>query len=194
MQARKAAPGAAFLFLLVLAPAAHADLAAGKRKAQACSACHGADGNSAIAQFPVLAGQTARYIYLQLKDFKEGRRSEPAMAPFVAKLSSLDMLDLAEYFAARKPKPVVFKADAARVARGRKKAEEVLCTMCHLGGFSGQNEIPRVAGEHPEYVIKQLKAFKARTRTNDAGSMTSVAQTISEQDIEDLAHYISSLD
>ena len=194
MQARKAAPGAAFLFLLVLAPAAHADLAAGKRKAQACSACHGADGNSAIAQFPVLAGQTARYIYLQLKDFKEGRRSEPAMAPFVAKLSTQDMLDLAEYFAAQKPKPIAFKADAARVARGQKKAEEVLCTMCHLGGFSGQNEIPRVAGQHPEYVIKQLKAFKARTRTNDAGNMTSVAQTISEQDIEDLAHYISSLD
>jgi cytochrome c553 len=66
--------------------------------------------------------------------------------------------------------------------------------MCHLGGFSGQNEIPRVAGQHPAYVIKQLKAFKARTRNNDAGSMTSVAQTITEQDIEDLAHYISSLD
>src|SRR6266705_1017314 len=77
---------------------------------------------------------------------------------------------------------------------GKQKAEEVLCTMCHLGGLSGQNEIPRVAGQHPEYVIKQLKAFKARTRTNDAGSMTSVAQTITEQDIEDLAHYISSLD
>ena len=193
MQARKAAPGAAFLFLLVLAPAAHADLAAGKRKAEACSACHGADGNSVIALFPSLAGQTARYLYLQLKDFTEGRRSEPAMAPMVAKLSTQDMLDLAEYFAAQKPKPIAFKADAARVARGKKKAEEVLCTMCHLGGLSGQNEIPRVAGQHPEYVIKQLKAFKARTRTNDAGSMTSVAQTITERDIEDLAHYISSL-
>src|SRR5437879_1596831 len=194
MRARKAARGAAFLFLLALAAAAHADLAAGKRKAQACSACHGADGSSTIAQFPSLAGQTVRYLYLQLKDFKEGRRSEPSMAPFVAKLSTQDMLDLAEYFAAQKPKPVAFKADAARVARGRKKAEEVLCTMCHLGGFSGQNEIPRVAGQHPEYVIKQLKAFKARTRTNDAGSMTSVARTITEQALEDLAHYISTLD
>ena len=181
-------------FLLAFLPAAHADLAAGKRKAEACAACHGADGNAAIPQFPVLAGQTARYLYLQLKDFKEGRRSEPAMAPMVAKLSTQDMLDLAEYFAAQKPKPIAFKADAARVARGKKKAEEVLCTMCHLGGLSGQNEIPRVAGQHPEYVIKQLKAFKARTRTNDAGNMTSVAQTITEQDIEDLAHYISSLD
>jgi len=181
-------------FLFAFVSAAHADLAAGKRKAEACSVCHGADGNSAIAQFPVLAGQTARYLYLQLKDFKEGRRSEPTMAPMVAKLSTQDMLDLAEYFATQKPKPIAFRPDAARVARGRKKAEEVLCTMCHLGGLSGQNEIPRVAGQHPEYVIKQLKAFKARTRTNDAGSMTSVAQTITEQDIEDLAHYISSLD
>ncbi len=116
------------------------------------------------------------------------------MEPMVERLSREDMLDLAEYFAAQKPKPVVFRADAARVARGKKKADEVLCTMCHLGGFSGQNEIPRVAGQHPEYVIKQLKAFKARTRTNDAGSMTSVARTITERDIEDLAHYISSLD
>src|SRR5882762_10460676 len=194
MQARKAARGAAFLFLLALFHAAHADLPAGKRKAEACSACHGADGNSVIAQFPALAGQTARYLYLQLKDFKEGRRSEPTMAPIVAKLSSKDMLDLAEYFAAQKPKPLAFRPDAARVARGKKKADEVLCTMCHLGGMKGQNEIPRVAGQHPEYVIKQLKAFKARTRNNDAGSMTSVAQTITEQDIEDLAHYISSLD
>src|SRR2546429_303465 len=194
MQVRKAARGAAFLFLLVLSHAAHADLAAGKRKAQACAACHGADGNPATGQFPVLAGQTARYLYLQLKDFKEGRRSEPTMAPIVAKLSTQDMLDLAEYFAAQKPKPIAYRPDAARVARGKKKADEVLCTMCHLGGFSGQNEIPRVAGQHPEYVIKQLKAFKARVRTNDAGSMTSVAQTITEQDIEDLAHYVSSLE
>jgi len=194
MRAGGAAPGAAFLFLLVLFHGAHADPAAGKSKAGPCAACHGADGNSAIAQFPVLAGQTARYLYLQLKDFKEGRRSEPSMEPFVAKLSREDMLDLADYFAAQKPKPLAFRPDARRVARGKKKADEVLCTMCHLGGLKGQNEIPRVAGQHPEYVIKQLKAFKARTRTNDAGSMTSVAQTITERDIEDLAHYIASLD
>jgi cytochrome c553 len=194
MQARRAARGAAFLFLAVLLHAAHADPAAGKRKAAPCAACHGADGNSASGEYPILAGQTARYLYLELKDFKEGRRNNGLMALFVAKLSREDMLDLADWFSAQKPKPISFKPDAVRVARGRKKADEVLCTMCHLGGLKGQNEIPRVAGQHPEYVIKQLKAFKARTRTNDAGSMTSVAQTISEQDIEDLAHYIASLD
>ncbi len=198
MRARKAARGRPFCFflglLLAFLPEAYADVAAGKRKAEPCAACHGTDGNSVVGQFPILAGQTARYIYLQLKDFKEGRRSEPSMRPFLAKLSSKDMLDLAEYFAAQKPRAIAFRPDAARVARGRKKADEVLCTMCHLGGMRGQNEIPRVAGQHPEYVIKQLKAFKARTRTNDAGNMTSVAQTITEQDIVDLAHYMAGLD
>jgi len=191
-QALQAALVAAFLFLAL--PAARADVEAGKKKAAACVTCHGPEGNSASGEYPILAGQTARYIYLELKDFKEGRRINGLMAPFVGKLSRDDMLDLADYFAAQKPKPIAFKPDAKRVARGKKKADEVLCTMCHLGGMKGQNEIPRVAGQYPEYVIKQLKAFKARTRTNDAGSMTSVAQTISEQDIEDLAHYIASLD
>ena len=65
--------------------------------------------------------------------------------------------------------------------------------MCHLGGFAGQNEIPRVAGQHYEYIVKQLRDFKGRVRTNDAGSMTSVARTLSDQDIEDLGHYLASL-
>jgi len=190
-QASRAALVAAFLFLNAQA---EADPAAGQKKAAQCVACHGADGNSASGEYPILAGQTARYIYLELKDFKEGRRSNGLMAPFVGRLSREDMLDLADWFSSQKPKPIAFKPDPVRVARGRKKADEVLCTMCHLGGMKGQNEIPRVAGQYPEYVIKQLKAFKARTRTNDAGNMTSVSQTLSERDIEDLAHYIASLD
>jgi cytochrome c553 len=65
--------------------------------------------------------------------------------------------------------------------------------MCHLGGFVGQNEIPRVAGQHYEYVRKQLLDFKARRRTNDAGNMTSVANTLSEEDIDNLAQYAATL-
>ena len=180
--------------VLGVSPCAHADLAAGRAKAQSCAACHGSDGNSTRSEIPVLAAQSARYVYLQLKDYKEGRRKDPVMQAIAAPLSRQDMLDLGEYFAAQKPKPVAFEASPERVARGRKKAAETLCTMCHLGGFSGQNEIPRVAGQRPEYVIKELQAFKARTRSNDAGSMTSVARTLSEQDILDLAHYIATLD
>ena len=143
--------------------------------------------------FPNLAGQSWRYIYIQLKDFKEGRRSNPVMSPMAIPLSKQDMIDIANYFAAQTAKPSTFKADEAKIKLGKAKADETLCAMCHLGGFAGQNEIPKVAGQQYEYVVQQLRDFKARKRTNDAGNMTSVAQTLSEKDIENLAHYITSL-
>lgn len=169
------------------------DVEAGRKKAEACVACHGANGNSTDPAYPILAGQTPRYLYLQLKDFKEGRRTEPLMDPFITNLSREDMFDLAAFFAAQKPPPGAFKADPGRAARGKAKADEVLCTMCHLGGFLGQNEIPRVAGQHYAYIVKQMRDFKARKRTNDAGNMASVSRTLSDRDIEDLAHYLSGL-
>ena len=91
---------------------------------------------------------------------------------------------IANFYAAMPLKPAAFTVDEGKARLGKAKAEETLCTMCHLGGFLGQNEIPRVAGQNYPYVVAQLKAFKARTRTNDAGNMTSVAQTLSEADIK----------
>ncbi|MGA2550107.1 MAG: c-type cytochrome [Burkholderiaceae bacterium] len=169
------------------------DSAAGQQKSKTCAACHGEDGNSASGLFPSLAGQSARYIYLELKDYKEGRRTDPVMSPQATPLSRDDMLDLAAYYAAQTLRPTNFVADGAKAELGAAKARETLCTMCHLGGFKGQNEIPRVAGQQHDYIVKQLTAFKARTRTNDAGNMTSVAQTLSPEDIENLAQYLASL-
>jgi len=164
-----------------------------KDKVAVCAACHGETGNNTNPQYPVLAGQTARYIYLQLKDFKEGRRHDPQMEPNAKPLTTEDMLALADYFSKQKQAPSTFKVDAAKAAAGKAKADEILCTMCHLGGFTGQNEIPRLAGQHYEYVKKQLSDFKARRRTNDAGNMTSVASNLSDADIENLAQYVTSL-
>ncbi len=182
-----AAPG---LAQTLSPPAGAADV---EPRAQACFACHGSHGNSTNPMHPTLAGQNARYIYLQLKDFKEGRRQHPQMDPMAAPLSRDDMLALADYFAKQKQAPSGFSADPAKVAAGRKKSEEVLCPMCHLGDFVGQNEIPRVAGQQYAYVKKQLGDFKAKRRTNDAGNMTSVAGTLSDADIENLAQYIANL-
>jgi len=169
------------------------DVSAGKQKAEACAACHGADGNSAAPNFPSLAGQNWRYIYMQLKDFKEGRRKDPVMSPMAANLSRQDMIDLGNYFAAQKLKPSDFKVDDAKVRLGKAKSDEVLCAMCHLAGFAGQNEIPRVAGQKYDYVVKQLKDFRAKNRTNDAGNMTSVSANLTDADIDNLAQYITSL-
>ena len=164
-----------------------------KEKVQVCAACHGPTGTSTDPQYPILAGQSARYSYLELKDFKEGRRHDPQMDPMAKDLSQADMLVLADFYSKQKPGPHGFKADGAKVAAGRKKSEEVLCPMCHLGDFVGQNEIPRVAGQHYKYVRKQLEDFKAKRRTNDAGNMTSVAGTLSDADIENLSQYIANL-
>jgi len=169
------------------------DVEAGKKKAEACVACHGPNGNSQVGTFPVLAGQSDRYLYLQLRDYKEGRRSNPIMSGIAAGLEKQDMKDLAAYFSKQKQERTGFKSEMPRVEAGAKKAEESLCAMCHLGGMKGQNEVPRLAGQHPDYIITQLKSFKARERTNDAGNMTSLAQTLSEEDMLNLAHWISNL-
>jgi cytochrome c553 len=170
-----------------------AKMAAVREKAQVCFGCHGPDGNSQSADYPILAGQSWRYIYIELKDFKEGRRSDPHLTPMVADLSRDDMIDLGNFFAAQKQLPIKFSADPAKVDAGRKTSDAVLCPMCHLGGFVGQNEIPRVAGQYPQYIKKQLEDFKAKRRTNDAGNMTSVAGTLSDADIDNLSQYIANL-
>jgi len=189
----RAAITALFMLAAVSFGAQAQDIEAGKKKAEACVACHGPGGNSSVGAFPTLAGQNARYIYLQLRDYKEGRRKNPMMSPVAAGLEKQDMHDLAAYFASQKQARTAFKAEPERIKAGAAKAEESLCAMCHLGGMAGQNEVPRLAGQHPEYIIAQLKNFKARERTNDAGNMTSLAQTLSEEDITNLAHWIHSL-
>ncbi len=183
----------AALVMAVNAQAQGAPDAAVRKLAEPCFTCHGPNGNSQNPDYPVLAGQSWRYVYIELRDFKEGRRSNPEMSPMAASLSREDMMTLGNFFQAQKPAPIAFKADGARVEAGRKTSDAVLCPMCHLGGFVGQNEIPKVAGQYPQYIKKQLQDFRARRRTNDAGNMTSVAGTLSDDDIENLAQYIANL-
>lgn len=194
MNLRRREGAIALLAAALLATAGSAVRAQGApAKAAVCVACHGEGGRSTITANPILAGQTARYLYLQMRDFQEGRRSDPQMAPMLKDLSRDELRELADYFAAQKPAPQTFKVDTQKAKLGRAKADETLCTMCHLGGFAGQNEIPRVAGQHYDYVVKQLRDFKDRKRTNDAGNMISVSRTLSDTDIDNLGHYLAGL-
>jgi len=176
-------------------PVAAADPAAGKKIAESvCAACHGPDGNPPQGvPFPVLAQQTKPYLAVELRAFKDGHRDDPVMSPLAKQLSPDDIKNVSEYFAAQKHRSIAFKADAARAERGKLKAASALCTTCHLPELSGQNEFPRLAGQFPDYTIKQLKDFKAKKRTNDGGIMSGLVQALSEEDIVDLAHYIASL-
>ena len=184
-------PAAIVLFSSL--PAQGADVEAGKRKAESCAACHGADGNATQPGLPSLAGQPAMHTFLQLVQFREKRRRDPVMSPFAEKLTDRDMQDIGAYYAAQKASARAFNADAGKAAAGRKTLEMHHCGSCHMPDLSGQNHIPRLAGQDYQYLVKQLRGFKNGSRPDIDGTMASAAQALSEQDVENLAHYLASL-
>ena len=124
--------------------------------------------------------------------FREGQRKNAQMAPFVDKLSNADLNDLALYYSAQKMTQPTRKPDGDTVARGRAVTEKNNCVACHTATLVGQQHIPRLAGQHKPYLLEQLKAFKASTRADLDGTMTSAAQGLVSDDLEPLADYLST--
>ena len=86
------------------AGASAADVAAGKAKAtEVCAACHGAEGNSASADFPKIGGQYGDYLAKALRDYKSGQRKNAVMAGFAQALSKQDIENLAAYYGSQPP-------------------------------------------------------------------------------------------
>ena len=176
------------------APSGAADLEAGRRDAAAvCASCHGADGNSTNSRAPSLAGQPVFYLQWQLILFRDKRRVDAEMSPFAANLTDAQMGDLAAYYAAQTPRPPPgVSSDPKKIAAGRAASERYHCVSCHARDFAGQQYAPRLAGLSYEYLLRQLRGFKAQTRGELDGTMATAAQPLSEEDIESLAHYIAS--
>jgi cytochrome c553 len=174
-----------FLTLPVLA----ADKAAGEQKSEHCAGCHGVGGKSSNAQFPNLAAQQESYIVAQLKAFKSGNRKNPTMEAMAGHLSDADIDDLAAYFSSQS----AAKAGGDAVLAKAGQAKAAMCSGCHGETLdrSGNGQFPRLAGQHPDYVVKQLTDFKAGSRKNS--QMQSIATTISEEDMKALAAYFGSL-
>jgi cytochrome c553 len=184
---------AALAWLIGPATGGAADLEAGRGKIEVCVPCHGIEGNSTNPAMPSLAGQPPLYTYYQLLQFREGQRIDPQMSPVVVGLSDADMQDMAAYYAAQTPVAPRGTGDPARLEAGRKLVQTHHCDSCHVPGLVGQKHIARLAGQHYEYLRKQLRAYKAQTRTDLDGSMTMAAQPLSAEDIEILAYYLSHL-
>lgn len=176
-----------------------AEVIAGQTKAAVCAACHGADGNSPVAIYPKLAGQSVGYIVKQLQEFKAGTRKDPVMAPMAAALSEQDMLEIASYFAAQK----VVVADLAGSDVGQKlyfgghvKRKITACVACHGANGKGMNKagFPTIAGQNEAYLKAQLMKFKNGERNNDYNTMMqSVASKLSASDIDELAKYMAAM-
>lgn len=178
-----------------------ADIEAGKTKSAVCAACHGVDGNSANAAWPSLAGQHASYIYKQLKDFKEGRRVNASMTAMVALLNDTDMKNVAAYYEGQQPKSVAFDGELISAGEsiyrgGITETSVAACMGCHSPGGTGNGPAgwPSLKGQHPEYIVTQLKAFKEGIRTNDVGKMMrNVSVRMSDQEMKSVAAYIAGI-
>jgi cytochrome c553 len=179
--------------LLAATAAGAADLEAGRRKAEACAACHGADGNATIPGTPSLAGQPVYFTHWQLIKYRDGRRKDPQMTPLAEKLSDADMADLAAFYAAQPTRRRPASLDPARVAAGKQLAEVHHCASCHRPDLSGQQQAARLAGQDFDYLLRLLRGFKAKTAADLDGTMTVASQPLTPEDIVNLVHFLASL-
>jgi cytochrome c553 len=170
-----------------------ADSSAGRAKTEVCTTCHGTDGHSPNPLIPSMAGQPPLYIYYQLLQFREQRRVNEQMSPFAVKLTDTDMKDIAAYFSSQRALGTGQSSDEARSAAGQAVVARHHCDSCHTPTFAGQNHIPRIAGLHYEYLVKQLRGFKSGERPDIDGSMTTAAQPLSDQDMADVSWYLAGL-
>ena len=162
-------------------------------KAKICAGCHGADGVPQLKTMPVIWGQNAGYLFLQLRDFQSGARKNDLMSPIAANLAREDLLPLAEYFSKLKwpnlnqlpaPQDVATKAVAANSSVG--------CTGCHLDHFQGDGSTARLAGQQHDYLIKTMTDFRNKTRGNNPG-MSDLMKAAAPDDLEALATYLAGL-
>ena len=171
-----------------------ADIDAGRRAAEPCGACHGPTGNSSIPTVPSLAGQPVTYLHWQLILYRDGRRKDAQMTPLAAPLNDTEMANLAAWFAAQRPvAPPRVPLTAAQAQAGRALAEQYFCLACHGAALEGREYAPRLSALHADYLTAQLRRFKAGTRGDLDGAMTTAAQPLTEETIAELARFIAGM-
>ncbi len=166
---------------------------------QQCAVCHGPAGQSTEVQFPQLAGQNADYLRKQLQDFRAGRRHNPIMTPLAQTLSSDQVDALANYFAQQPGTPHIGEDELLQQVgryvyeRGNIYNRVPACRSCHGDAGAGNARLPRLAGQHPDYVQRQLLRFQAKERQNDSGVMGFVTEGLTPLEMRAVAAYIGSL-
>lgn len=181
-----------FLFAFVTATANADEYAALRETIEACAGCHGERGASKEDAFPILAGQELYYLYVQMKDFKSGLRKNEIMQPVLADLKKQDLFALAKYFSEQKWPNIGFKGDPERVLNGERAANAGQCVACHLGSYTGNSRVPRLAGQYPNYLAKTMLDMKSKAR-NNATAISALLSTFSESDISDMAEYLGNM-
>ena len=165
----------------------------------ACVSCHGAAGNSTISTNPKLAGQIEAYTYKQLVEFTTPNRNNPIMSAYAKMLSDDDKKNVAAYLGAQAAKQGAAKNKdivdlGKKIYRGGIAATGVAaCASCHGANGNGiPSQFPRIAGQHQDYTVAQLQAFKSGARKNSI-QMSTLAKRMSDEEMKAVADYIAGL-
>jgi len=171
---------------------------------QACSLCHGVTGVAGSPNFPNLAAQTPQYLAAQLGEFRAHSRRDPAGFEYMwgisRRLTDAQIEGLAAYYAAQAPARQLPAGDAAQVEAGRvlftQGAPErgiPACAGCHGDQGQGMATFPRLAGQHADYVVKQLRVFQRSDDRPDGAVMKVVSHNLTAQDVANAAAYVQGL-
>ena len=184
---------AAGLVLLLPAIAAGADAneAAGLRLA-ACLACHGDGERAALPMVPALGAQPVDYLTIQLYLFREKMRAVEPMTQMLAGIRDDELKRLAETISKLPPPPPVTDAlDPVRIERAQALVVQHRCNFCHNRDYSGQQNVPRLAGQREDYLVKALREYKSNARRGYDAAMADVLYPLTDQDLLDLAHFLA---
>ena len=157
-----------------------------------CNACHGPGGNSQIPLTPSLAGQPKLFVENQLVLIREGLRDVPEMNEIVAGMSDEIIIALAQHFAAQTPVHKRRAANQEKARLGAATARRMLCGTCHLSDYSGQKQVPRLAGQDEPYLVYSMKQFRDNPGPGRDTIMAAALYGASDADLANLAHYLAT--
>jgi cytochrome c553 len=190
----KRAGGACAVAAVLLSGTLSASAAAPPEKREPCLACHGANGQSQTENVPSLGAQPAKYILIQLFMFREKLRPVEPMTELTKGWSDADLQQIADFIATLPPpKPPTDPADPARLERARALVEQNHCNVCHRPDFAGQENVPRLAGQREDYLLKALREYKSGARHGYEPTMAEVLQPIDDAQLVEFASYLSRL-
>ena len=171
---------------------------------QVCSNCHGMTGNAVSPNFPNLAGQVQPYFIAQLSGFKSHNRRDPTGFEYMWGLSRSLTEDqikgLAAYYADQAPTSQGIEGDRSRIDAGKSIFETGVagkgvpaCAGCHGSQGQGNAAFPRLAGQHADYLVKQLLVFQRTDERPEGSVMKTVAHELTRRNIDDVATYLQAL-
>ena len=180
------------LAAIVLGAACPAAAQTVQERLPVCLSCHGEKGQSATPDVPSLGAQQKDYVLVQLYMFREKLRTVELMNAMAKGLSDDDLRVMSESIAKLPPPaPAGGGEDAARLARAKDLVGKNRCNFCHAPNFAGQDQVPRIAGQREDYLVKTLREYKSGARHGYEPAMASVVATLQDQDFVDLAYYLS---